>query len=215
MLAAEVPQPSEQQHGNDPDMALAHALYMAVNGGRRMATPPGALQQQQRAFFPGAELPASRSGRRPAPLQQPSTTSAVKPMLASSSGGRSKSLNSMAAALMAAATGQTVDQLQMQEFDFDAEEEERAVTAERLPTPQHLQQGSEISAQEEAPLAVLEAAPSRSHLGTPVPREIRREIQGGARRKPRTARQLAAAVASTAHQLTSHAMHLSRELKVR
>lgn len=58
------------------------------------------------------------------------------------------------------------------------------------------------------------AGPSESRVGTPVPRAVRKAIQGGPRPRPRTAKQLVAAVASSTQKLTSHAMHLARELKV-
>ena len=138
-----------------------------------------------------------RSGRRPSPLSITSPTStvaatAVEPLFGNTatSQGRSKDLNSMAALLMAAATGQTVDNLHMQEFDYEEVEEAKA-TSEIAPTPR-----------EETP-----------RVGTPVPLDVRREI-AGSKRKERTARQLAQAVAANAQKLTSHAMHLSRELKV-
>ena len=228
MLASQLPQPSDEAYVNDPDMALAHALFVAVNGRprtpQRAMTPPG-----QKPFFPGADLalPPSRSGRRPSPLALNSPTSTiaaatttataneVTPLFdARTSQGRSKDLNSMAAMLMAAATGQTVDQLQMQEFDYDDEQDH----------VQEQQQQQQLAASEAEQVTSQEVENStpreqvkkeeETRVGTPVPRDVRREIRGGPLRK-RTSRQLAQAVAANAQKLTSHAMHLSRELKVR
>ena len=109
-------------------------------------------------------------------------------------------LNSMAAMLMAAATGQMVDDLHMQEFNYD--EEEAKATAEIVPVANAAPSARPQSHREEMP-----------RIGTPVSLDIRREI-AGPRRRDRTAKQLAQAVVANVQKLTSHAMHLSRELKV-
>lgn len=73
MLASEIPEPDSNTFSNDPDMALAFALFKAVNG---VEAPKEGIPRPKNRFFPGADLPASRPGRRPAPLV---TTAAFPP----------------------------------------------------------------------------------------------------------------------------------------
>lgn len=152
----------------------------------------------------------------------------------------SREMSRMGLELMAAATGRPIEELRREASergDFDASDEDDNVdAADRdgengghgaagpgLPTrPVIPPTGAEVAPvppEASTSTAAAAAAAGREYAGTPEPGAVRRAVAQDAGLKPWHRRPSGVAVAEAAHgvvaRLISHAVHLSKELKVR